>query len=242
MNQRVAVGRDILDPVARPAHRLEEPDQRGRGVETDGIADARGLAGGIGQNDRDPFLGVRFPPQGRRLRGQAGNARHAVGLGNIPGRLAILAARGRSRRFLERDRHRDDPPVELGDGHVHGRVERAKAARARVPLSPRRSARDRLQDRHVQSFMGLREAAMGPVAHIGHRERHGRHQHVNQPLVTPVEQVKRPRPRRRRPPRFSAEFSRSESVKTGRALAPAKSSASTSASTNSRFPLSQCAR
>ena len=111
--------------------------------------------------------------------------------------------------LLERERHRDQPAVELGHRHLHGRVHRGERGAGRRPGRPGRGQAQRLQHRDVQGGQrghvpGVVITARGRVR--GHRP--ARREHGDDDRVHPLEQVvelraaRRAASRRTRAPRW----------------------------------------
>ena len=124
VDQRVAVAGFDAGQVAHPvpvlAHRPQQRDRAGRGVQPDRIADA-GVLGGVGREHQgDPLVGRSDVPQLRVSHRQARDPRAAFRVGDIGDEPVVVD-------FLERERDRDDAPVELGHRHLGGHVERAEA-------------------------------------------------------------------------------------------------------------------
>ena len=165
------------DVVAALTHRSQQPDGAHRGVQADRVADP-GMLGGVGgQHDRDPPPGGRDVPQpGQRDRGP-GHPRGAFRIRNVA-RQAVFAS------LLERERHADDPAVELRYRHLGGRVERAEPGVRIGPLRPRRGEAQRLHDRDVQGGDRAGVPRLVVPARLGHRRNrapgceHGDDQHV----------------------------------------------------------------
>ena len=111
-------------------HRGQQRDDRGRGVEADGVADA-GVLGRVGrQHERDPPLPRRDVPQPGVLHGDARDPRGALRVGDVAGQ-AVGAG------LLERERHGDQAAVELGDRDLGGGVQRGQPLVAARPLGAR---------------------------------------------------------------------------------------------------------
>ena len=135
VHQRVAVGEVVLDAHAVLAQRREQLDRAGRRVEADGHADLRVLGRERGQQHRDPALGGRQVAQARVVDREAGDARAALGVGDVA-RHRHADRRGAGVALLERDHAAEQPPVELGDRDLRGRVERREPG---VGLQPGRA-------------------------------------------------------------------------------------------------------
>ena len=129
--------------VAGLRHRPEQRDRAGRGVEPDGVADPGVLGRVRRQHQHDPLVRVRDVPQPGVPHGDPGDAGGALGVGHVD-RQAVGV------ELLERERHRDQPAVELGHGDLGGDVERRQPV---VVGRPRRAAAgqaEALQDRDVE--------------------------------------------------------------------------------------------
>ena len=175
VDQGVAVGRldagervvagGGAEVVAVLAQRPEEADGAGRGVEADGVADPGVLGRVRRQHHRHPPVGRGDVPQPGQGDGGAGHPAGPLGVGDVP-RQAVAV------ELLERERDADQPAVELGDGHLGGRVQRAQAGGGGGPLGPRRGQAQRLDDRDVEGGDGA--GVPGLVVAAGLRQRRGR--------------------------------------------------------------------
>jgi hypothetical protein len=197
VDQGVAVGRldageravagGGTEVVAALAQRPQEADRAGRGVEADGVADPGVLGRVRRQHHRHPPVGrgdVSQPGQGDR---GAGHPFRPLGVGDVP-RQAVAV------ELLERERHADQPAVELGDGHLGGRVQRAQAAAGGGPLGPRRGQAQRLDDGDVEGGDGA--GVPGLVVAAGLRQRRGRPaggEHRHHQRVGPAELLEQAR-------------------------------------------------
>ena len=83
-------------------------------------------------------------PQLGVLDRDAGHPRGALRIGDVAGQAVWP-------HFLEREGHRDQPAVELGDRDLGGGVQRGQPLVAFGPLGPRRGQAQALQDRDVQA-------------------------------------------------------------------------------------------
>ena len=145
VDQRVAVlGEAVAEVVAGLAHGAQQRDGRGWRVEPDGIADP-GVLGGIGgKHDGDALGGVRGAGQAGVPDRDAGQPGGTFGVGGV--------ARDPVRAFLlERERHGDHAPVELGDRDLHGGVDRGQRGVRCLPLRARAGQAEALQHGHVQA-------------------------------------------------------------------------------------------
>ncbi len=102
--------------VAGVPHRGEQPDDRGRGVEADRVADAGMLGRVRREHERDTPVPRRDMPQNRVLHRDAGHPRGALGIGDVAGE-AVRAG------LLERERDGDQAAVEFGDRDLGGGVQ-----------------------------------------------------------------------------------------------------------------------
>ena len=122
-HEGVAVGGDVVDPVAGGAQGMEQIDHRGGGVEPDGVADPAPLRRVGRQHDGDPLPGVGFAAQRGQPDGGAGHPGDPVGHRPVGhDRHAEIVAVIDD--LLERQRDRHDAAVELGQRHRPGGVER----------------------------------------------------------------------------------------------------------------------
>ena len=84
LHQRVAVGGNILNPIAGIPQGAQDVDGRGRRVQADGVADARVFGGIVAQNDGDTLVGVGLAAQNGVPRRQPRQIVHPVGHGGVP--------------------------------------------------------------------------------------------------------------------------------------------------------------
>ena len=142
---------DAVDPVAGVAQRVEQDDHRRRRVEPDGVADPAPLRRVGRQHDGDPLV-RRWRLWRRRGQphGGAGHPGHPVGHRPVghDGHAEIVAVVD---DLLERQRDRDDPAVELGQGHRPGGVEGGQADVVLLPGGPAGGGGDGLDDGHVEA-------------------------------------------------------------------------------------------
>ena len=172
VDQRVPVlGEPLAQVVAGLAERLEQDHGRGGRVQPHGVADP-GVPGRVGgQHDGEAFAVRRDVPQpGVRHRdpGHPGGPLRVRGVDTD----AVRAG------FLERERDRDQPAVELRHRHLHGRVHRGERRAGRRPGLAGRGQAQRLEHRDVQGGQrghvpGVVIAARGRVG--GHRPARGEH-------------------------------------------------------------------
>ncbi len=168
----------VADAVAGIAHRGDQRDCAGRGVETDGVADARVL-GRIGREHQGDTLVLRGDVAKPGLtHGKARHACAAFGIRDIRDQALVVD-------LLEREGNRDDPAVELGHGHLRRDIEWAQACVVTIPIGARAGEAETLQDRHVQcrkvrDVPGVVGTARGDGRGDGAaRGKDGRHQRVD---------------------------------------------------------------
>lgn len=117
----------ITHLVAALAHRPQQRDRAGRGVEPDRVADA-GVLGRVGREHQgDTLVGGGDVPQPRVPERQARDPRAALRVGDVGDQPVVV-------NLLERERDRDDAAVELGHRHLAGHVERGQAVVVVAPL------------------------------------------------------------------------------------------------------------
>jgi hypothetical protein len=109
------------------AHRGEQRDDRGRGVEADRVADAGVLGRVGGQHERDPPLPRRDVPEGGVPHGDARHPRGPLGVRDVAGQ-AVGAG------LLEGERDGDEAAVEFGYRDLGGGVQRGQPLVAASPL------------------------------------------------------------------------------------------------------------
>ena len=124
--------RDLLHPVAGLGKGAEHVQGPGRGVEADAVADPAVAVGIVGEHQRDPPLRRRLAAQPAPGGGKAADEVDPVGHRDVLDEVG-LGERIAVRLPLEGDGAREDPPVHLGQRHVHGDVARRKAV---GPLPP----------------------------------------------------------------------------------------------------------
>ena len=148
LDQGVAVGRNILDPVAGLPHRPQHVDGAGRRVEADAVAEPAVAIGVVGEYQGDAAVGRRRPPQPGPVGGQPGDEGDAVGH-----RLVVddvgFGQRVAAPQTLERDRAAYDPAVDLGKGDVHGDVAAGQPAGAAAPVGLVTAGEHGLQHRAI---------------------------------------------------------------------------------------------
>ena len=121
VDQRVAVAgvdaRDVADAVAGIAHRAQQRDRAGRGVQSDGVADAGVLGRVGGEHQRHPLVRGRDVAQPGVPHRESGDPGAAFGVGDVGDQPLVVD-------LLERERNRDDAAVELRHGDLGGDVQR----------------------------------------------------------------------------------------------------------------------
>ena len=136
------------------------------------------MLGRVGrQHDRHPAASGRDVPQPPERDRRPGHPRGALGVGDVA-RQAVRAG------LLERERHADQPSVELRDRHLGRRVQRAQPGIGVGPLGSGRGQAQRLDHRDIQGgdrpdVPGLVVAAcLGLRGHRAARREHGHDQDV----------------------------------------------------------------
>ncbi len=142
-----AVRAEVVAPRVHPAQQFH---RRGGGVQPHRVADT-GVLGGVGrQHQRDPALLGRGVPQAGVGQRDPGHAGGALGVRDVAGQAVGVG-------LLERERHRDQPAVELRHGHLIARVHRGQAVVVGLPGGAVAGQAHRLQGGHVQ---------LGQVGHV----------------------------------------------------------------------------
>ena len=238
----------IVDVVAGSPHGLEDSQQRRGGVEADGVADLRRLAGGVGEDERDALLRVRLPSQVR----EAGPGRRPWRHGRRPGRSG-------SPRFARRGA--DDPStVPSGSLKEIGTVMMRPSNSGRATFMAVSSGfRPRAPASHCHRVVpaaiawrtGMSRSVRAPADRLPGVNPSGPTSLIANDIVEIKTSIRGPSgPMKKskaaghavaRPP-VIARVCLSDSVKTGSATAPRASIARTRVSTKSRLPLSQWAR
>ena len=130
------------------AQGVQHPDAAGRHVQADAVGEPAVARRVVGEHDGDVALVGRRQAQPRPGRGQfrqMGDTvahRPVAGEDGLGGRIALAG-------MLERDGHGSDAAVDLRQGHVHGEIARAQAARAVPPDGLGAAGQNRLEDRRV---------------------------------------------------------------------------------------------
>ena len=145
VHELVAVLEGRVDAHAVAPHRVEQPERAGRRVEPDRHADLGVLGREARQQHCHAALRSRQRAQPSRAHRQPGHPCAALQVGHVA-RDRGADPRDPGVALLERDDTAEQPPVELGDRHLRGRVERREARGRLLPGRPRRRRRDRLDD------------------------------------------------------------------------------------------------
>jgi hypothetical protein len=156
---------DGPDVVAGVAKRAEQRHGARRGVEADSVADPGVLGRVGGQHQHDTAVGGRDGAQPGVAHRESGHAGRAFGVGDVD-RQAVPVG------LLERERHGDQPAVELGHRDLGGDVERARPVVTLRPGGAAAGQAQALQDRHVRrgefgDVPGLVVAACGGRRGLG---------------------------------------------------------------------------
>ena len=162
VDQRVTVpGRDpreVSGVVAGRRHRLQQRDGAGRRIQADRVADPRVLGRVRAEHQDDPLVRVRDTAQPGMADRDPGDPRRPLGVGHVD-RQAVGV------ELLERERHGDQPAVELGHGDLRGDIERREPVVALCPARAAARQAEALQDRDVQR--GQRSDVPGLVVPAG---------------------------------------------------------------------------
>ena len=149
MDQRgAAVGQHVRHRIAFGLQGAQDIQRRRRGVQAHAVADATVAGRVVGQDQRNPFLGIGHPRQLDPAACQLSDKIHALGRCAIAHhvRLAALAA---PRQVLETDRPADDAPVQLRQGYMHRQVAGPQALFAGLPAGLVVLGADRLDHRNI---------------------------------------------------------------------------------------------
>ena len=152
-HERAAVGGDVAHLVAGGGEGAQGLQHAGGGVESDAVADAPVARRIIGEHDGDPAPARRGAAQACPGGREGGDELHAVGHG-FGGDDRTLRARVPRGFGLERDGAREQAPVDLRQGHVHGDVARGQALGAGAPRRFRRAGEYGLQHRRARAVEG----------------------------------------------------------------------------------------
>ena len=154
-DETCVVGKRIADIEAFAFEKLQDLGGAGDGVEADGMGGLPGCARIVGQHQRELALRARRGGETRPERCASRRGGDALCRGLMgdaskfqPGDLALLG--------LEGDRGGEEPPIELGQHHLHGEVGLRKPARRVLPGFAARSGEHDLQDRGAGRFQGRR--------------------------------------------------------------------------------------
>ncbi len=175
-DQRVAVGRQVRDPIAGLAQHREHAERRGRRVEPDAVADPPFAHRIVGEDQRDPLVGVRARAQRTPAAAQLGDERDAFRV-RLVAHHVDFGVRTTIGEPLEADRARDDAPVHLGQRHVHRDVARVQPLRVGLPGVAIAARQDHLQHRRIARERGRRR-----IVERARRKRRGV-QHERDPML-----------------------------------------------------------
>ncbi len=148
--------------VARVTQAAQQPDRGHRGVQADGVADARVLGRVRREHQRESPLPGWDVAQTGVVDGDSGDPGTALGVGDVP-REAVGVD------LLERERRGDDPPVELRDRDLVGRVERGDTVVVGLPLLAAAGEAEPLQDGDVERLQPLDVPRLVVLAGAGSR-------------------------------------------------------------------------
>ena len=129
--------------VAALLHALEQSHGRCRGVQADGISDTRMFGRISRQHQGDPAFGRRCVAQPRVRERDPGDPAGAFRIGHIA-RQAVGVD------FLEGERNRDEPAIELRHRHLVPGVQRGQTFVVVLPGLAIAGQAERLQDRYVE--------------------------------------------------------------------------------------------
>ena len=149
MDQRgAAIGQPLRHRVALGLQGAQDIQRCRRGVQAYAVADATVAGRVVGEDQRNPFLGIGHPRQLDPTACQLSDKIHAFGRCAVAHhvRLAALAAPG---QVLETDRPADDAPVKLRQGNVHRQVAGPQALFAGLPAGLVVLGADRLDHRDI---------------------------------------------------------------------------------------------
>ena len=136
----------ILGPVTGLGQGLQNRDCPRRGIEANAIAEPSVPVGIVGQHQGDLALGDGGAPEPGPVGGQGADKIDAVGNRLIADDIGLgfIIAPGPA---LKGDGARQNPPVDLRQGHVHGNVPRPQAKGTVPPGVFVAAGKDHLQDR-----------------------------------------------------------------------------------------------
>ncbi|SCD36614.1 hypothetical protein GA0115246_100832 [Streptomyces sp. SolWspMP-sol7th] len=129
--------------VALGEEAAQQGDSARGGVETDRVADAGVLGGVRGQDEREALVGRGDVAQAGVAHGDPGDARGALGVGDVGGEAVGID-------LLEGEGDGDEAAVELGYGDLAGGVERRDALVVLRPVGARAGEAQGLEDRYVE--------------------------------------------------------------------------------------------
>ena len=190
LDERVAGGRDAVEPVPRGGHRAQQLDGPGRGVQSHAVADPPVAVRIVREHDADAPLAHRrrreVDPGARQIRGEL----HPVGARRIRHHRAF-GQRVEPGLGLERHRAGEDASIDLGQRHVHRDVARGQ------PLRPARPALlVTAREHHLKHGPAARIERRRPAfrPRRGHREAGGvQHYPRLRQLQHPLDEVRRSR-------------------------------------------------
>ncbi len=133
----------VLNGVPGRGHRPDQGHGAGRRVQTDRVADPGVLGRVRAEHEHDPLVRVRDAPQPGVAHRDPGDAGGALGVGHVDRQPVGV-------ELLERERHGDQPAVELGNGDLGRDVERGEAVVVGRPVGAAAGEAEALQDRDVQ--------------------------------------------------------------------------------------------
>ena len=145
-DQRVAVLRDIAHAKTGLFEPMQQVDRRGRGIQTDAVADAAVAGRVIGQNQRQALVPVVAGRQLQSARRELGDEARALGVQRVADHRD-LAALGDEGLGLEADRTGDDAAVHFRQHHLHRDVATAQALLGLQPVGLGGARQDQLQHR-----------------------------------------------------------------------------------------------
>ena len=148
LDQAVAVGGDVVDPISCLSQRLQDVDGARRRIQADAVADATILVGIVGEHEGDAPFGRRRAPQPNPVGRELGHELDPIGLRFVADDVGF-GQRVAPGDALERDGARDDASVHLRQCHVHRDVAGGKALRAVAPGARVAAGENHLQHRAV---------------------------------------------------------------------------------------------
>ena len=132
-DQCVAVAREVRDAMARAFEGAQQLDHAGGGVQSDPVADPAVAVRVVGEDDREAAPFDRRAAQPQPARGELRDELDPVGHRLVDDQRALrgLVETGLA---LEGDCAGEDPPVDLGQCHVHGDVPGGESPGAGAPV------------------------------------------------------------------------------------------------------------